>query len=50
MEKIKGGLYTKKHKELKITDEDNGGKESFFQLDRSTVPFFNIGVSYSLFK
>lgn len=47
---IKGGLYTKKRKELKIADEENGGKESFYQLDRSAVPFFNIGVSYSLFK
>lgn len=42
---IKGGLYTKKRKELKIADEENGGKESFYQLDRSAVPFFNIGVS-----
>lgn len=47
---IKGGLYTKKRKELKIADEENGGKESFYQLDRSAVPFFNVGVSYSLFK
>ena len=47
---IKGGLYTKKRKELEITDEENGGKESFYQLDRSAVPFFNVGVSYSLFK
>lgn len=47
---MKGGLYTKKRKELKIADEDNGGKESFFKLDRSAVPFFNVGVSYSLFK
>lgn len=47
---IKGGLYTKKRKELKIVDEENGGRESFFQLDRSAVPFFNVGVSYSLFK
>ena len=47
---IKGGLYTKKRKELKVVDEENGGKESFYQLDRSAVPFFNVGVSYSLFK
>ena len=47
---IKGGLYTKKRKELKMADEENSGKESFFQLYRFAVPFFNIGVSYSLFK
>lgn len=47
---VKGGLYTKKRKELMIADEGNGGKESFYKLDRSAVPFFNIGVSYSLFK
>lgn len=47
---IKGGLYTKKRKEQKMADEENGGKESFYQLDRSAVPFFNVGVSYSLFK
>ena len=47
---IKGGLYTKKRKELKIVDEEDGGKASFFHLDRFAVPFFNVGVSYSLFK
>lgn len=47
---VKGGLYTKKRKELKIADAENAGKESFFQLDRSAAPFFNVGVSYSLFK
>lgn len=47
---IKGGLYTKKRKELEIEDVENSGKKSFFKLDRSAVPFFNVGVSYSLFK
>lgn len=37
---IKGALYTKSRKELSTDIEQ----------DRSLVPFFNVGVSYSLFK
>lgn len=47
---VKGGLYTKKRKELEIADVENGGKKSFLKTERSAVPFFNVGVSYSLFK
>ncbi len=37
---IKGALYTKSRKELNTEIEQ----------DRSPIPFFNVGVSYSLFK
>lgn len=46
---IKGGLYTKSRKELKIADTTDDGTEAFYKLERSAIPFFNIGVSYSLF-
>lgn len=47
---IKGGLYTKSRKELKIADTTDDGTGAFYKLERSAIPFFNIGVSYSLFK
>lgn len=47
---MKGGLYTRKRKEVMIADEGSGGMESFLKLERSAVPFFNVGVSYSLFR
>lgn len=47
---VKGGLYTKKRKELKMENAENGNKECFFQSSRSAVPFFNVGVSYSLWR
>lgn len=48
---IKGGLYNKNRKELKCSDaEKQDGNEAFVKLNHSLVPFFNVGVSYSLFK
>ena len=40
---VKSGLYTKNRKEIKLAGEAIG-------QNRSPVPFFNMGVSYSLFK
>lgn len=48
---VKGGLYTKNRKGVKMKDEE--GKtdvEAIVKQDRSPIPFFNVGVSYSLFK
>ncbi len=40
---VKGALYTKGRKEIVLSGED-------VEQDRSLIPFFHVGVSYSLFK
>ncbi len=40
---LKGGLYTKGRKEVKLAGE-------VLEQDRSLIPFFHVGVSYSLFR
>lgn len=47
---MKGGLYTKNRKDITITDEQGRDVDATIKQDRSPIPFFNIGVSYSLFK
>lgn len=40
---LKSGLYTKSRKEIELSGET-------FEQERSLIPFFNVGISYSLFK
>lgn len=40
---VKGALYTKSRKEIKFSGEE-------VKQDRSMIPFFHVGLSYSLFK
>lgn len=48
---MKGGLYTKNRKGVKIKNEDGKTEvEPIVKQDRSPVPFINAGISYSLFK
>ncbi len=49
---MKGRLYKKNRKGIKVTDADTGKTEveAIVKQDRSPVPFFNVGISYSLFK
>lgn len=52
---MKGGLYTKNRKGVKVKTTDSNGKEKtdiepLLKQERSPIPFFNVGVSYSLFK
>lgn len=52
---MKGGLYTKNRKGIKVKTFDDNGQEKtdidpIVKQSRSPIPFFNIGVSYSLFK
>ena len=48
---MKGGLYTKNRKGVKVKNEDGKTEvEPIVKQDRSPIPFFNVGVSYSLFK
>ena len=47
---MKGGLYTKSRKDLVLRDASGNILETTIQQDRSPIPFFNISVSYSLFK
>lgn len=48
---MKGGLYTKNRKGVKVTADD-GSTESqpLVQQSRPVTPFFSVGLSYSLFK
>lgn len=48
---IKSGLYQKNRKEVKFIDE-NGKveKEPIIEQKRPIISFFNLGISYSLFK
>lgn len=48
---MKGGLYKKNRKGVKVKGDDGKSEtEPLVKQDRSPVPFFNIGVSYCLFK
>lgn len=48
---MKGGLYKKNRKGVKVKGDDGKSEvEPLVKQDRSPIPFFNIGVSYSLFK
>lgn len=52
---IQGGLYTKNRKGVKVVTTDSNGKdktqiEPVLKQDRSPIPFFNIGISYSPFR
>lgn len=52
---LKGGLYDKKRKEMKVATAEPGestetANGAMMKQDHSPVPFFNVGVSYSLFK
>lgn len=51
---MKGGLYKKNRKGIKVKTESHGQDktevEPIVKQDRSPIPFFNIGLSYSLFK
>lgn len=44
---LTGGLYTKNRKDVKV---NSGEGKAEIKQDRSPIPFFNVGVSYSLFK
>lgn len=46
---IKGGLFTKGRKGIKASGEE-GGSDPLIEQDHSALPFFNFGISYSLFK
>lgn len=48
---MKGGLYKKNRKGIKVKNEDGKAEvEPLMKQDRSPIPFFNVGISYSLFK
>lgn len=48
---MKGGLYKKNRKGIKVKNEEGQTEvEPVVKQDRSPIPFFNIGISYSLFK
>lgn len=48
---MKSGLYRKNRKGIKVKDEEgNTEVEPIVKQDRSPIPFFNVGISYSLFK
>lgn len=48
---MKGGLYKKNRKGIKVKNEKGKNEvEPIVKQDRSPIPFFNIGISYSLFK
>lgn len=48
---MKGGLYKKNRKGIKVKNEEGQTEvEPVVKQDRSPIPFFNVGVSYSLFK
>lgn len=51
---MKGGLYKKNRKGVKVKTEVHGEErtevEPVVKQSRSPIPFFNIGLSYSLFK
>ena len=48
---MKGGLYTKSRKGVRVKNGDGKSEtEPVVKQSHSPVPFFNVGVSYSLFK
>lgn len=48
---MKGGLYKKNRKGITVKNEEGKNEvEPIVKQDRSPIPFFNIGISYSLFK
>ena len=48
---MKGGLYKKNRKGIKVKNEEGKNEvEPIVKQDRSPIPFFNIGISYSLFR
>ena len=48
---MKGGLYKKNRKGKKVKNEEGKNEvEPLVKQDRSPIPFFNVGISYSLFK
>lgn len=51
---MKSGLYKKNRKGVKVKTESHGKEqteiEPVVKQDRNIIPFFNIGISYSLFK
>lgn len=48
---MKSGLYKKNRKGIKVKNEEGKTEvEPIVKQDRSPIPFFNVGVSYSLFK
>lgn len=48
---MKSGLYKKNRKGIKVKNEEGKNEvEPIVKQDRSPIPFFNIGISYSLFR
>jgi hypothetical protein len=48
---MKSGLYKKDRKGIKVKNEEGKTEvEPIVKQDRSPIPFFNVGISYSLFK
>ena len=48
---MKGGLYTKNRKGVKEKNSNDKSEIApVVKQDHSPVPFFNVGVSYCLFK
>lgn len=48
---IKSGLYQKNRKEVNLVDENGRMKKGpIIEQERPLIPFFNFGISYSLFK
>ena len=47
---MQGGLYKKNRKGIKVKNEEGQNEvEPIVKQDRSPIPFFNVGISYSLF-
>jgi hypothetical protein len=47
---MQGGLYKKNRKGIKVKNEEGKNEvEPIVKQDRSPIPFFNVGISYSLF-
>lgn len=48
---MKGGLYNKNRKGVKVENEEGKKKVGpIVKQERAPIPFFNVGISYSLFK
>ena len=48
---MKAGLYKENRKGIKVTGEEGKSEiEPLVKMNRNAIPFFNIGISYSLFK
>lgn len=48
---MKNGLYKKNRRKMAFIDMDgNVEKKPVMELERKVTPFFNLGISYSLFK